>query len=44
MIFVVLQVPTALATNVKGLMVLRFLAGFFASPALATGGASIGDM
>ncbi|KAG9005774.1 hypothetical protein FRB94_001186 [Tulasnella sp. JGI-2019a] len=43
-IFVVLQVPTALAKNIAGLLVLRFLGGFFASPALATGGASVGDI
>lgn len=44
LVFVVLQVPTALATNVPGIMILRFIAGFFASPALATGGATISDM
>ncbi|KAG9005773.1 hypothetical protein FRB94_001185 [Tulasnella sp. JGI-2019a] len=43
-IFVVLQVPTALAKNIAGLLVLRFLGGFFASPSLATGGASVGDI
>lgn len=35
-IFVVLQVPTALAPNIGSLLVLRFLAGFFCSPVLAT--------
>ncbi|KAG9000451.1 hypothetical protein FRB94_005421 [Tulasnella sp. JGI-2019a] len=39
-VFVVLEIPTALAKNIAGLLVLRFLGGFFASPALATGGAS----
>lgn len=43
-IFVILQIPTALAKNIGSLLVLRFLAGFFASPALATGGASVGDV
>ncbi|KAI4528103.1 MFS general substrate transporter [Schizophyllum commune Loenen D] len=43
-IFVVLQVPTALATNVPGFLVLRFLAGFWGSPPQATVGASISDM
>lgn len=43
-IFVILQVPTALVTNVAGFMILRFLAGLFGSPPLATGGASIGDL
>ena len=43
-IFVILCVPTALVTNVPGLMVLRFLTGFFGSPCLATGGASLQDM
>lgn len=43
-IFVILQIPTALVQNIAGLCVLRFLAGFFASPALATGGASVGDV
>lgn len=43
-IFVILQVPTALATNLGALLPLRFIAGFVGSPALATGGASIVDM
>ncbi|KAL1721616.1 major facilitator superfamily domain-containing protein [Schizophyllum commune] len=43
-IFVVLQVPTVLATNVPGFLVLRFLAGFWGSPPQATVGASISDM
>uniref|UniRef100_A0A060T9K8 ARAD1D12694p n=1 Tax=Blastobotrys adeninivorans TaxID=409370 RepID=A0A060T9K8_BLAAD len=43
-IFVILQIPTALAKNIGSMLVLRFLAGFFASPALATGGASVGDV
>jgi DHA1 family multidrug resistance protein-like MFS transporter len=43
-IFVILQVPSALVQNFAGLCVLRFLAGFFGSPPLATGGASLQDM
>jgi MFS family permease len=43
-IFVALQVPTALVENFAGLLVLRFLAGFFGSPILATGAATIQDM
>ncbi len=44
LIFVVLQVPTALAKNLGALLPLRFIAGFVGSPALATGGASLIDM
>jgi hypothetical protein len=43
-LFVILCVPTALVNNLPGLLVLRFLQGFFGSPCLATGGASIGDL
>jgi DHA1 family multidrug resistance protein-like MFS transporter len=43
-IYVILLVPTALVENFPGLIVLRFLAGFFGSPCLATGGASLQDM
>ena len=43
-LFVVLQVPTALATNFGMLLAFRFLTGFVGSPSLATGGASISDM
>ncbi|KKY24329.1 putative benomyl methotrexate resistance protein [Diplodia seriata] len=43
-IFVILLVPTALVDNFAGLVVLRFLLGFFGSPCLATGGASLQDM
>jgi DHA1 family multidrug resistance protein-like MFS transporter len=43
-LFVILSIPTALVNNFPGLMVLRFLQGFFGSPCLASGGASIGDM
>ncbi|KAI1279156.1 major facilitator superfamily domain-containing protein [Xylaria sp. FL0933] len=42
--FVILSIPTALVTNYPGLMILRFLQGFFGSPCLANGGASLGDL
>lgn len=44
LVFVALQAPTARINSIGALIPLRFLAGFFGSPALATGGASIGDM
>ena len=43
-VFVVLQIPTALTQNVGGFCISRFLAGFFGSPCLATGGASVADV
>jgi len=43
-IFVVLIIPTALTNSLPGFFVLRFLLGFFGSPCLATGGASLGDL
>jgi len=43
-IFVAFQVPTALATNFGMLLAFRFLTGFFGSPILATGGASLSDI
>lgn len=43
-LFVILSIPTALVENYAGLLVLRFLTGFFGSPCLANGGASVGDM
>ncbi|KAB2577382.1 Caffeine resistance protein 5 [Lasiodiplodia theobromae] len=43
-VFVVFQVPTALSVNFGMLLAFRFLTGFFGSPVLATGGASVGDM
>jgi DHA1 family multidrug resistance protein-like MFS transporter len=43
-IFVILTVPTALVDNFAGLVVLRFLQGFFGSPCLATGGATLQDI
>lgn len=43
-IFVILSVPTALVKNLGGLLVLRFLQGFFGSPCLATGPATLQDI
>ncbi|OCL13018.1 putative caffeine resistance protein 5 [Glonium stellatum] len=43
-LYVILCVPTALVDNLGGLVFLRFLQGFFGSPCLANGGASMGDM
>lgn len=43
-LFVIVSIPAALVQNYPGLMVLRFLQGFFGSPCLASGGASVGDM
>ena len=43
-VFVIFQVPTALAVNFAMLLCFRFLTGFIGSPVLATGGASIADM
>lgn len=42
--FVAFQVPTALASNFGMLLAFRFLTGFFGSPVLATGGASLTDI
>lgn len=39
-----LCVPTALVNNIGGLLFLRFLQGFFGSPCLANGGATMQDM
>ncbi|PPQ87955.1 hypothetical protein CVT25_001140 [Psilocybe cyanescens] len=44
LIFALLQLPTIFAPNIHTLLAMRFFAGFFGSPALATGGASIQDM
>ncbi|CAG8157790.1 unnamed protein product [Penicillium olsonii] len=43
-IFCILCVPTALAPTAPGFYVLRLLQGFFGSPCLATGGASLSDV
>ncbi|POR32387.1 Caffeine resistance protein 5 [Tolypocladium paradoxum] len=44
LLYVAISIPTAFAPNFPGLVVLRFLQGFFGSPSLASGGASLGDM
>jgi DHA1 family multidrug resistance protein-like MFS transporter len=43
-LFTILSLPTALANNFAGLLVLRFLQGFFGSPCLAIGAATMQDM
>jgi DHA1 family multidrug resistance protein-like MFS transporter len=43
-LFVILGIPTALVNNLGGFLVLRFLQGFFGSPCLANGGASLQDI
>ena len=42
--FFILSFPTAVVDNFAGLLVLRFLQGFFGSPALANAGATFSDM
>lgn len=43
-IYCILQIPIALSKSITSLTILRFFSGIFASPALATGGASIADI
>lgn len=43
-IFVIISIPTPLVNNFAGLLVLRFLQGFFGSPCLAIGAATMQDM
>lgn len=43
-LFVILSIPTAFVNNLGGLLFLRFLQGFFGSPCLATGPATMQDM
>jgi len=43
-LFILLQIPTALATNYGMLMAFRFITGFVGSPIIATGGASVADI
>ncbi|BGP25194.1 benomyl methotrexate resistance protein [Rhodotorula toruloides] len=43
-LFVLLQIPILLPTNLTCIFIFRFLTGFFGSPILATGGASMGDL
>ncbi|KAL2036690.1 hypothetical protein N7G274_010561 [Stereocaulon virgatum] len=42
--FVIVSIPAPLVNNFAGLLVLRFLQGFFGSPCLANGGATMQDM
>ena len=44
LVFVVLQLAVIYAKNFGMLLAFRFLTGFFGSPVLATGGASLADM
>lgn len=43
-LFTILSLPTALVDDFAGLLVLRFLQGFFGSPCLAIGAATMQDM
>ncbi|KAJ0413513.1 major facilitator superfamily domain-containing protein [Aspergillus carlsbadensis] len=43
-LYCAISIPTALAPSAIGFYFLRFLQGFFGSPCLATGGASIADI
>lgn len=42
--FILLQLPTGFAVNMPMFLFFRWLTGFFGSPSLATGGATIGDI
>ena len=43
-IFVLIQIPIALATNIETVLIFRFLSGVFGSPPQATGGATLSDI
>ncbi|KIY69130.1 MFS general substrate transporter [Cylindrobasidium torrendii FP15055 ss-10] len=43
-LFILCQIPVFTTKDVKTIMAFRFLTGFFGSPALAVGGASMGDI
>ncbi|TDZ37873.1 Caffeine resistance protein 5 [Colletotrichum spinosum] len=43
-VFILVQVPIALATNIEMLLAFRFVAGFFGSPILASGGGILMDL
>lgn len=43
-IFVALQIPTAKSSSFGMLLAMRFVTGFFGSPVLATGGATMADI
>ena len=44
LIFVAIQIPVVLETNISMLFVFRFLSGGFGAPVLSIGGASIDNM
>lgn len=43
-LFFIFSIPAPFVNSFAGLIILRFLQGFFGSPCLASGGASLGDM
>ncbi|KAJ3872764.1 major facilitator superfamily domain-containing protein [Lentinula edodes] len=43
-LFILFQIPIFTATNIQTILAFRFVTGFFGSPALATGGASMADI
>ncbi|KIK66813.1 hypothetical protein GYMLUDRAFT_913154 [Collybiopsis luxurians FD-317 M1] len=43
-LWLILQIPIIFATNVQTILAFRFLSGFFGSPAIATGGATMADV
>ncbi|KAJ6621478.1 major facilitator superfamily domain-containing protein [Mycena sp. CBHHK59/15] len=43
-LFVIFQIPLITASNMNTVLAMRFMTGLFGSPALATGGASMGDI
>ncbi|KAI5477573.1 MFS transporter, DHA1 family, multidrug resistance protein [Pseudohyphozyma bogoriensis] len=43
-LFALFQMPPLLAKNIETILIFRFAAGFVGSPALATGGATLGDI
>ncbi|KAJ6486795.1 major facilitator superfamily domain-containing protein [Mycena sanguinolenta] len=43
-LFVIFQIPIVTATNIRTVLAMRFITGFFGSPAMASGGASMADI
>ena len=43
-VFILIQLPVALATNIETVLIFRFLSGVFGSPPQATGGATLADI
>src|SRR3954468_3820106 len=43
-VFTLLLIPTSLVNNFAGLLIMRFLLGFFGSPCVAVAGASFQDV